>query len=44
MQLFYVKLPADIAKHLVILVDPMLATGESITAAIRLYPADLYAL
>jgi uracil phosphoribosyltransferase len=34
MQLFYVKLPGDIAKHKVILVDPMLATGGSALMAI----------
>jgi uracil phosphoribosyltransferase len=30
---YYLKLPADIAERLVILVDPMLATGNSATAA-----------
>jgi uracil phosphoribosyltransferase len=30
---YYLKLPSDIAERLVILVDPMLATGNSATAA-----------
>jgi uracil phosphoribosyltransferase len=34
-QLFYVKLPADIANRTVLLVDPMLATGQSASLAIR---------
>jgi uracil phosphoribosyltransferase len=32
---YYFKVPADIAERPVVLVDPMLATGNSITAAIR---------
>jgi hypothetical protein len=46
LQLFYSKLPADIASKTVILVDPMLGTGGSSTQAIsvqcgaRLAPSD----
>ena len=32
---YYVKLPADIAERDVILLDPMLATGNSTAAAIE---------
>lgn len=32
---YYFKVPTDIAERPVVLVDPMLATGNSITAAIR---------
>ncbi|MGB0766925.1 MAG: uracil phosphoribosyltransferase [Phycisphaeraceae bacterium] len=32
---YYVKLPADIASGVVLLVDPMLATGGSASAAVR---------
>ena len=32
---YYVKLPADIAERAVILLDPMLATGNSTTAAVE---------
>ncbi len=32
---YYLKLPEDIAKRLVIVVDPMLATGHSATAAVH---------
>jgi uracil phosphoribosyltransferase len=32
---YYFKVPADIAERPVVLVDPMLATGNSITAAIK---------
>ncbi len=32
---YYLKLPADIAERLVILVDPMLATGHSAIAAVQ---------
>lgn len=34
-RLFYVKLPRDIGKRAVLLVDPMLATGQSAELAIR---------
>jgi uracil phosphoribosyltransferase len=34
-QLFYVKLPSDIARFRVLLVDPMLATGQSAALALR---------
>ena len=34
-QLYYCKLPNDIAKRMCLLVDPMLATGGSLIAAIR---------
>ena len=36
----YFKVPADIAERPVVLVDPMLATGNSITAAIRRVKAE----
>ena len=32
---YYLKLPEDIAKRLVVVVDPMLATGHSASAAVR---------
>lgn len=34
-KLFYVKVPADIASRTVLLVDPMLATGQSAEVAVR---------
>lgn len=37
---YYFKVPADIAERPVVLVDPMLATGNSITAAIRRVKAE----
>jgi uracil phosphoribosyltransferase len=42
---YYLKLPGDIAERLVILVDPMLATGHSaIAAATRLKQAGVTAM
>jgi len=42
---YYLKLPADIAERLVILVDPMLATGNSaVAAATRLKQAGVTAM
>jgi uracil phosphoribosyltransferase len=42
---YYLKLPADIAERLVILVDPMLATGNSAVAAVaRLKQAGVTAM
>lgn len=37
---YYFKVPADISERPVVLVDPMLATGNSITAAIRRVKAE----
>jgi uracil phosphoribosyltransferase len=37
---YYFKVPTDIAERPVVLVDPMLATGNSITAAIRRIKAE----
>jgi len=34
-RLFYAKLPADIQNHHVLLLDPMLATGGSAVAAVK---------
>jgi uracil phosphoribosyltransferase len=36
---YYVKLPADVAERDVILLDPMLATGNSTTAAVEILKA-----
>ena len=36
---YYCKLPEDIAERLVVLVDPMLATGNSVAAAVALLKA-----
>jgi uracil phosphoribosyltransferase len=42
---YYLKLPSDIAERLVILVDPMLATGHSAAAAVtRLKQAGVMAM
>lgn len=35
LQLYYAKLPSDIAERHVLLMDPMLATGGSATMAIK---------
>jgi uracil phosphoribosyltransferase len=37
---YYFKVPTDISERPVVLVDPMLATGNSITAAIRRIKAE----